>query len=142
MTTANLRHQSERRVLVADDDPALLDLVTGILDRAGYTVVAAHDGREASRILFTHCDFVAAVLDAEMPHLTGHDLIDHMRTEKRLMRIPVIIMSGGQGSLLTSRALMSGASVFLPKPFTSDQLRNMLKMLECSRRADRQLSAA
>ena len=142
MTTSVPRHPSGRRVLVADDDPALLHLVAGMLEHAGYSAVVAHDGREAFRILRSDSDFAAAILDAEMPYLTGLDLVEHMGTEKRLMRIPVVIMSGGRGFLLTSRALMSGASVFLPKPFTAGQLRNMLKVLECSRRADSHLSAA
>jgi putative two-component system response regulator len=102
---------------------------------------SAPGGSDVSGLTFEELIEVAAVFDAQMPHLTGPDLIDHMRTEKRLMRIPVMIMSGGRGPLLTSRALLSGASVFLPKPFTPTQLRGMLRVLEYNGRADRHLSA-
>jgi putative two-component system response regulator len=142
MITTNLRRQTTRRVLIADDDPALLNRVSGILEREGYSAIAARDGRETFRILSSDCDFVAAIFDADMPYLMGSDLINHMRTEKRLMRIPVMLMSAGRGPLLSSCALTSGASIFLPKPFTSDQLRGLLRMLESNRRAAPTLSAA
>jgi CheY-like chemotaxis protein len=142
MTTATYRDTPPRRVLVADDDPALLDLMTGILGRAGYATVTATDGREAFRILRSDCDFVAAIFDADISHLTGSDLINYMLTERRLMRIPVMLMSSGKGPLLKTHALTPGPSVFLPKPFTSDQLRIMLMMLEGNRRAAPKLRAA
>lgn len=135
MTTATSRDTPPRRVLVADGDPALLDHMTGILGRAGYATVPVTDGREAFRILRSDCDFVAAIFDAEMPHITGSDLANHMRTERRLMRIPVMIMSSAQATLQGTRDSSSGAAIFLPKPFTAEQLRLMLKVLECNRRA-------
>ncbi|HYY94657.1 MAG TPA: response regulator [Pyrinomonadaceae bacterium] len=141
MSTNRLQSQTTRRVLIADDDPTLLQLVTNILKREGYTPVVACDGREAFRILQSDCDFVAAIFDADMPHLLGSDLVNHMRTERRLLRIPVMIMSASEG-LLKNNALSSGVAVFLPKPFTSDQLRVMLRMLEGSRLAAPKLSAA
>ncbi len=142
MTTANFSRPTTRRVLVADDSPALLQLVTVTLERGGYSVVAARDGREAFRILRSDCDFVAAIFDADMPHLVGSDLANYMRTEKRLIRIPVMIMSSGQGSLQKFREESSGASIFLPKPFTAEQLRLMINVLEGNRRASPKLSAA
>ena len=142
MTAAALRPTTARRVLIADDNPALLQRVTEILERAGYSVVAVGGGREAFRILRTDCDFLAAVVDADMPHLPGSDLVKYMRTEKRLMRIPVMIISDGSGALLQSRELSAGASIFLPKPFTSAQLRLMVKVLECNRRDAPSRSAA
>jgi CheY-like chemotaxis protein len=142
MITADFPSLRTRRVLVADDNPALLQFVTGILERGGYSAVEARDGREAFRILRSDCDFVAAIFDADMPHLAGDDLANYMRTEKRLMRIPVMIMSSGQGSLQKSREQSSSASIFLPKPFTADQLRLMLKVLECKRQVAPNRSAA
>jgi CheY-like chemotaxis protein len=142
MTTVNFPSPTTCRVLVADDSPPLLQLVTGILERGGYSVVVARDGREAFRIMRSDCDFVAAIFGADMLHLAGSDLANFMQTEKRLMHIPVMITSSGQGSLQKSLKQSSGASIFLPKPFTADQLRLMLKVLEGNRRPSRKLSAA
>lgn len=118
-----------RRILVADDDPAILRLVTAIVEKEGYTVVAARDGREAYKILQTEAGFIAAIFDVVMPHIQGPELVRYMRTEKRLMRIPVMMMTAEQNPKLSSDSFAAGAVVFLPKPFTTAQLQIMLRML-------------
>src|SRR6185436_15667347 len=97
--------------------------------RAGFEVVAAHDGREAYRILQADCDFKAAVFDMRMPHLEGLDIIRFMRTEKRLMRIPAMMITSERDLKLMADSLSAGALLFLRKPFTADQLQTTLGML-------------
>jgi CheY-like chemotaxis protein len=120
---------TSRRILVADDDPAILRLVTAIVEKEGYTVVAARDGREAYKILQAEADFVAGIFDVVMPHIQGPELVRYMKTEKRLMRIPVMMMTAEQNPKLSSDSFAAGAVVFLPKPFTTAQLQIMLRML-------------
>ncbi|HEX7998303.1 MAG TPA: response regulator [Pyrinomonadaceae bacterium] len=128
MSTQNSQTTS-RRILVADDDPAILRLVTAIVEKEGYTVVAARDGREAYKILQAEADFVAGIFDVVMPHIQGPELVRYMKTEKRLMRIPVMMMTAEQNPKLSSDSFAAGAVVFLPKPFTTAQLQIMLRML-------------
>src|ERR1700694_55903 len=85
--------ENRRRILVADDDPAILRLVTGILEKENFGVVSARDGREAYKILQGDKDFTAAILDVVMPHISGPELVRFMKTEKSLMRIPVMIIT-------------------------------------------------
>ena len=118
-----------KRILVADDDPAILRLVTTLLEKDNYTVVTARDGREAYKHLQSDPNFIAAVLDVVMPHISGPELVRHMKTEKRLMRIPVMMMTAEQDPKLSSDSFAAGAVVFLPKPFTTAQLQIMLQML-------------
>ena len=118
-----------KRILVADDDPAILRLVTTLLEKDNYTVVTARDGREAYKHLQSDPSFIAAVLDVVMPHISGPELVRHMKTEKRLMRIPVMMMTAEQDPKLSSDSFAAGAVVFLPKPFTTAQLQIMLQML-------------
>jgi CheY-like chemotaxis protein len=118
-----------RRVLVADDDPAILRLVSAILEKENYAVVGAGDGREAYKILQNDQNFIAAVFDVVMPHISGPELVRYMKTEKRLMRIPVMMMTAEQDPKLSSDSFAAGAVVFLPKPFTTTQLQIMLQML-------------
>jgi len=118
-----------RRILVADDDPAILRLVTTILEKEYYVVVGARDGREAYKILQTEPDFTAAILDVVMPHISGPELVRYMKTDKRLMHIPVMVMTAEQDPKLSSDSFAAGAVVFLPKPFTTAQLQIMLQML-------------
>jgi two-component system sensor histidine kinase/response regulator len=129
-TKSATKEKSEtRRILVADDDPAILRLVTTILEKEGYSVVTSRDGREAYRILQSDPDFTAAILDVVMPHISGPELVRYMKTEKRLMRIPVMMMTAEQDPKLSSDSFAAGAVVFLPKPFTTAQLQIMLQML-------------
>jgi CheY-like chemotaxis protein len=120
---------TSRRILVADDDPAILRLVTAIVEKEGYTVVPARDGREAYKFLQTDSDFVAGIFDVVMPHIQGPELVRYMKTEKRLMKIPVMMMTAEQNPKLSSDSFSAGAVVFLPKPFTTAQLQIMLRML-------------
>jgi CheY-like chemotaxis protein len=130
MTTKDEQPKTdERRILVADDDPAILRLVTALLEKEDYTVVPARDGREAYKHLQSDANFIAAVLDVVMPHITGPELVRYMKTEKRLMRIPVMMMTAEQDPKLSSDSFAAGAVVFLPKPFTTAQLQTMLQML-------------
>lgn len=119
---------SSRKILVADDDPAILRLVSAIVEKEGYTVVAARDGREAYKHL-QDADFAACVFDVMMPHIQGPELVRFMKTEKRLMKIPVMMMTAEQNPKLSSDSFAAGAVVFLPKPFTTSQLQVMLRML-------------
>lgn len=121
--------QASRRILVADDDPAILRLVTAIVEKEGYQVVPARDGREAYKLLQTDSDFVAGIFDVVMPHIQGPELVRYMKTEKRLMKIPVMMMTAEQNPKLSSDSFSAGAVVFLPKPFTTAQLQIMLRML-------------
>jgi CheY-like chemotaxis protein len=117
------------RVLVADDDPAILRLVSAILEKEGYAVVSARDGREAYKALQDNSNFTAAVFDVVMPHIPGPELVRFMRTEKRFNKIPVMMMTAEQDPKLSSDSFAAGAVVFLPKPFTTSQLQTMLRML-------------
>lgn len=118
-----------RRILVADDDPAILRLIATILEKENYSVVSAHDGREAYKILQADPHFTAAILDVVMPHISGTELVRYMKSEKRLMSIPVMMMTAEQDPKLSSDSFAAGAVVFLPKPFTTAQLQIMLQML-------------
>ena len=115
--------------MVADDDPAILRLIKTILEKEGLTVVSARDGKEAYKALQDHADVTAAVLDVVMPHIQGPELVRYMKTEKRFMNIPVMMMTAEQDPKLSRDSFAAGAVVFLPKPFTAVQLQTMLRML-------------
>jgi len=85
-----------RRMLVADDDPAILRLIATILEKENFNVVTARDGREAYKILQADPNFTAAILDVVMPHISGPELVRYMKSEDRLKRIPVMMMTAEQ----------------------------------------------
>ena len=107
--------KQSRRVLVADDDPAILKLVKTILEKEGYQVVGARDGREAYKILQNDPDFTAGIFDVVMPHISGPELVRFMKTEKRLMNIPVMMMTAEQDPKLSSDSFCSRRRRFSPQ---------------------------
>jgi CheY-like chemotaxis protein len=123
------------RVLLADDDPIIRRLITSILKQAGYTPIVVTDGREAFRVLQTDSNFKAAIFDMVMPFLDGLEIIRYMHTEKRLMRIPVMMITSELDSTVMTNSFAAGATFFLPKPFTTHQFQTTLGMLFNSRMA-------
>lgn len=118
----------QKQVLVADDDPAILRLVKTIVEKEGYAVVSARDGKEAYKILQSGEKFVAAIFDVVMPYIQGTELARYMQTDKNLMYIPVIMMTAEQNPRLSSESFAAGAVAFLPKPFTAADLKTMLEV--------------
>lgn len=116
------------QILIADDDPAILRLVKAIVEKEGFVAVTARDGREAYKLLTSGNPFSAAIFDVVMPYIQGTELVRHMQSEKRLMKIPVIIMTAEQNPRLSSDSFSAGAVAFLPKPFTTSQLQTMIRM--------------
>jgi CheY-like chemotaxis protein len=118
----------QSQILIADDDPAILRLVKTIVEKEGFLAVTARDGREAFKLLNAGEPFAAAIFDVVMPYIQGTELVRHMQSEKRLMKIPVIVMTAEQNPRLSSDSFAAGAVAFLPKPFTAAQLQIMLQM--------------
>src|SRR5215212_12025604 len=100
---------AEKRMLVADDDPAILRLIATILEKENFTVVTARHGREAYKILQSDPNFTAAILDVVMPHISGTELVRFMKSDERLRRIPVMMMTAEQDPKLSSDSFSAGA---------------------------------
>jgi CheY-like chemotaxis protein len=132
-----LKETTPKRVLIADDDPVMRHLVTTIVQQQDCEVVLANDGRDAYRILQSDSQFTAAILDMTMPFLEGLDLIRYMRSERRLMRIPIMIITAQQDIKLMASSFAAGATAFLPKPFTPAQLQSAIRMLIGNRKPTR-----
>jgi CheY-like chemotaxis protein len=111
---ASRASQSTNRVLIADDDPVTRHLLTSLVRKEGCEVVVVEDGRQAYRLLQADADFKVGILDMMMPHLEGLDIIRYMRTEKRLQRIPVMMISADPDLQLMAKSFGAGAIVFLP----------------------------
>jgi len=118
-----------RRILIADDEPMTLRMLTVIIEAEGYEVVSAPDGREAFKILQADADFCGALFDMMMPHLQGMDLIHYMKNDERLKDIPVAMVTAEQDPKVWNDSVTAGARVFLPKPFNPPQIQMMLKIL-------------
>jgi signal transduction histidine kinase len=121
------------RILVVEDDPAVRDITTRFLERAGYDVRAVADGVEALTAARLSPPFDVLVTDIVMPNMSGIDLAEQMMDQFPL--VGVVLLSGYTAeSLEVHRATERGAT-FLSKPVASSQLLQAVRQAIPSRRA-------
>jgi len=109
---------NQPRVLVIDDDPDIRGLVAELLDRAGFTVEQAEDGRAGLRALHrSPPDLV--VLDVSMPDLDGWQTLERIRD---LSQVPVVMLTARGDELERVRGLQAGADDYVVKPFGRQEL--------------------
>ena len=116
------------RVLVADDDADILELVSRRLERRGYDVIGAGDGREALALARSELPD-AVVLDGLMPGLEGHQVCAELRADQRTTSIPVVLLTAKAADVDQERAVEAGASAYMVKPFSIDELDETLRRL-------------
>ena len=108
-------------VLVADDEPTVLKMVTATLTRRGYTVVPARDGQEAVTLFRAQpAAFGAVLLDLTMPILDGEQALREIRQLAPATRF--LVMSGYSQQETLRRLRETGPVDFLPKPFSTEEL--------------------
>ena len=106
-------------VLVADDDPGILNVLRLGLQSKGYEVLTAADGTAALDVLDRQSPELA-FLDIEMPGASGIEVLRHIRKEHPAL--PVIIMTAHGTVAFAVAAMKEGATDFITKPFEMDQL--------------------
>lgn len=127
-TSAPGQDQAHQRVLLADDDTGIRSLIDTLLTDEGYDVVTAVDGREALDEIETRGrDFQVFLLDCTMPKLTGVELYREIRTSG--LKTPVILISGYHEGLALDEIRSDPAAQFLRKPFSVDQLLEVVRAL-------------
>lgn len=116
------------RVLVADDEPLIQQVVVMVLRRLGYGGVVVPNGQEALRALAQQ-RFDVMLLDVSMPVLDGGETLRTLRQLERegRPRTPVIMMSGHDLPEDRTRYLGSGADAYLVKPLDTDELATALQ---------------
>jgi signal transduction histidine kinase len=108
-------------ILVAEDDTRVRGLLTTILERADYNVIAASDGEEALRKYREHHDGIALlVMDVAMPHLGGAEAYKEIR--KMNPDIRALFMSGYAADTLPASTLSDERVAFIPKPVSQKKL--------------------
>jgi DNA-binding response OmpR family regulator len=109
------------KILIAEDERDIRDLITFTLGFAGFTVVAAANGEEAVNLARQEIPDLI-LMDVRMPRMTGYEACAVMKTDAKLKNIPVIFLSAkGQDSEIQT-GLQAGAVDYLLKPFAPDQL--------------------
>ena len=116
------------RILIAEDEPDIRELVAFTLRFAGHEVVATSNGEEALRQASEIIPDII-LMDVRMPRMTGYDACRAMKADPVLKDIPVVFLSAkGQDSEIQT-GLDAGAEEYLLKPFAPDQLTERVKAI-------------
>ncbi len=109
------------KILIAEDERDIRDLITFTLRFANYDVVAASNGEEAVALARQEVPDLI-LMDVRMPRMTGYEACTLIKAESNLKDIPIIFLSAkGQDSEVQA-GLQAGAVEYLLKPFAPDQL--------------------
>ena len=113
--------EMNKKILVADDEADIIDLISSRLSKAGYEVIAANDGEEALDLL-THVQPRLILLDYKMPFLNGHEVCKRIKTDDRWKAIPVIFLTASPQAATPELMRSIGADDYLIKPFEAPEL--------------------
>ena len=112
--------RGEGRILVAEDEDAIRQLVAAALERQGYEVLAAPDGRVALDLWAEHADTIdGMVLDVRMPHVDGTEVLRQARAERP--DLPAVLSSGFIPEEQDTGEIFSRV-IYLPKPYRVPEL--------------------
>ena len=113
---------SARRVLVVDDETIVVNSIRKILSRKGFAVEEAFTCKDALAQVFSH-DYDLVLLDMRMSDGNGMDVLQKIKAKRPDMRVVIVT---GYASIDTAvEAIQKGASDYIPKPFTPDELYTM-----------------
>jgi len=108
-------------ILVADNDPNIVEIITESLRSEGYNIESASNGEEALS-KFRDFDPDLVILDTVLPIIDGLQVCENIRVEPGKREIPIIIMSEGLSSDSVSEGFKHGASDVIRKPFSVDEI--------------------
>ncbi len=109
------------RILVVDDEPAIVRLMEYVLDRQGYVVRTAADGEEALRVVGEFRPELV-ILDVMMPRKDGYTVAEAIRADPDLGGVPIIMLSARAQDTDVEQGMAAGANRYLTKPFEPDGL--------------------
>lgn len=115
-----------KRILAVDDERAIVRLVQVNLERAGYEVVTAYDGREAlEKVASESPDLI--VLDVMMPYMDGFEVLETLKKNPETRDTPVIMLTAKAQDADVFRGWQSGVDCYLTKPFNPMELLAFVK---------------
>lgn len=110
-----------KRVLLAEDEPNIVESLTFLLERAGYKVSVEVDGQKALETVLAESPDVM-ILDVMLPEMDGYEVLRKMRSDDRTKSVPVLMLTA-KGQREDRRVAMEcGADLFITKPFANAEL--------------------
>jgi two-component system, OmpR family, alkaline phosphatase synthesis response regulator PhoP len=116
-----------KKILVVDDEPDVLKILSLRLEKTGYEVIRGKDGREALDLARQIIPDLI-MLDVYMPDMNGDDVARVLKKDKDLKHIPIILISA-TATALDQKAKECGADGHVTKPFEPEELMGTVKKL-------------
>ena len=127
------------RILVVDDDPHAVEILTRMLDREGYACLSANSGAEALQLLRENPVDVL-LLDVMMPEMDGLQVCERLQADEDLRQIPVMLLTARDDYPTRERGMNLKVSEFLTKPVNKRELFARIEAQLHAREIDRKLS--
>ncbi|BAQ61590.1 signal transduction histidine kinase CheA [Geminocystis sp. NIES-3708] len=116
-------------ILIVDDSINVRNYLALTLEKAGYQVEEAKDGREAVDKLFNGLSVKAVISDVEMPRLDGYGLLEEVKGKKEFHNLPIIMLTSRSNEKHRKVAFNLGASAYFSKPYNEQELLQKLELL-------------
>lgn len=110
-----------KRVLLAEDEPNIVESLTFLLERAGYHVSAETDGQDALDAIQKNPPDVV-ILDVMLTGIDGFEILRRLRSDSQTKALPVIILTAKGQREDREAALDGGANAFIAKPFSNAEV--------------------
>lgn len=121
--------QGVRRVVVADDDPDIVDLLTLNLEASGYQVEQAYDGEQARDVVLRVLPDLV-VLDVMMPKLNGLEVLAALKAHPQTRNIPIVMLTAKASDNDVWQGWEAGADYYITKPFDLEELLRFIGYLQ------------
>ena len=108
-------------ILIVEDDEIMLKAIRNILNKDGYTVISAKDGKEAFEKL-ENAEYDIVVTDLMMPYANGLEIVSRIRTDDSKKDVGVIVVSSVGNEETITEAFRLGADDYLKKPIMAGEL--------------------
>ncbi len=110
-----------KKILIADDEPFILELLEVCFEDMPYEIFLAQDGVEALEIIYAkHPDLI--ILDVMMPGMDGFEICRKIKADSELRAIPIILLSAKGSEDDVKQGEEAGAMMYICKPFSPRQL--------------------
>jgi len=117
-----------KRVLLAEDEPNIVESLTFLLERAGFKVEVQSDGRQVVSAAKADTPDVL-ILDVMLPGLDGYEILRQLRADQRSESLPVLMLTAKGQREDRETALEHGADLFMTKPFANSEIVAAVKEL-------------
>jgi len=117
-----------KKIMVVDDEPNIVDVITTRLKANDYQVVAACDGLEALELVKKERPDLV-ILDLMLPKLDGYQVCNQLKSDEELKDIPVIMLTSLGKANEIREGLDKGADAYVAKPFNWDKLAGIISGL-------------